>query len=702
MGVITIGPTVQPFPTQALPAIVQLKRTWSDPWLTVPALEFLGGHVSTAGHDLGAATLLHRFGVLKHPWEATDSLKWPATLNGCWVRVGFVGQQGLQEAWIGRITGEGRNILGSTESVYGSIPCGAQHFEALGPLHILRRIHLSRSVWDIDGTLSVIEWLPSLNERYGRTDKPLATKGRALGTGPGAKALGSKSGNRSASKHDGVYVYGGTELWNYRQYAEYLLWHFADESDTGGPTWTLGGQADVLEYFADPIVFGTTQSVDQVLRALIRPELGVDFKIVSTQSGFEVSVFVLTHQSCGWGGHVLPGNPDLVQVRSSRTKDSIQTTVVRSSDERYATIRVLGARIVVCGSLERTPPDDGDPTLGYTWDSATAAAYEAGTGNSEDSAKQHDAARQAEKFRDVLRRWVAADHWFTAANVWRAPYWDGRGNPIEQNGRGVPDNGPLQRRLRSTLPWLPLQAGVDYSVETPVQSDAELDYLLPPQAWISEGPADPAKPEETIFYPVDTQNIGLAVLPDDFGIFLHTHTNHILAKGYWDLARPSEVSPKWHPDWIVATLAYTTDQRMYCEQAVAGAAPCDGVLEIEADECQLWWLAPNTVLSTDHRTDKRGRLVRSPNNTAGLILRNDWARLSAKMAGALARHYQDRLRAQFVVRGLVPWGALVGKILIEMDAGGDVQQIAAPITEVRWQNGENPTTTISTGFAGGD
>ena len=82
-----------------------------------------------------------------------------------------------------------------------------------------------------------------------------------------------------------------------------------------------------------------------------------------------------------------------------------------------------------------------------------------------------------------------------------------------------------------------------------------------------------------------------------------------------------------------------------------------------------------------------------------MIVRNDWARISARMAGALARHYQERARAQIVVRGLLPWGGLLGQILTVIDEGGDSQTIEAPITDIRWMGGDHPTTIISTGFA---
>ena len=269
---ITIGPTLQGFPSRAIPTVVHLKKQWSDPWKFIPELEFLGGNVSTAAQGIDACSLLYRYGVLKNPWESTDGAKYPASLDGYWVRVGLAGNQGMQQAWIGRITGEVRAIFGSRETDYGLVPAGSQCFNALGPLAILRRIDVGRSYWRINNETVPIHWVTSLNEKYGRTDKPSGTPGKSLGSGPGAKNPGSRSGNRSTEKdEDEVYVHGETELWNYLQYAQYLLAKFVDESKTDGPSWRMGGQCDVLSVFTDPVQFGVVSSVDENSPRLYSP-----------------------------------------------------------------------------------------------------------------------------------------------------------------------------------------------------------------------------------------------------------------------------------------------------------------------------------------------------------------------------------------------------------------------------------------------
>jgi hypothetical protein len=258
------------------------------------------------------------------------------------------------------------------------------------------------------------------------------------------------------------------------------------------------------------------------------------------------------------------------------------------------------------------------------------------------------------------------------------------------------ENGPLQTLTRSTLPILPLENGVDYSQKPVVDnnSDNAEPTLRSPGAWFYDIP-------NQRFVAADQLGIGVSVLPNRIGMFLHASPNHLIAPTYvgnYGTLR-SNVSPVCNCNEMVMTLAYPTDQRIYCEQKISGAKPEDGVLEIDASECQLWWLAPGTFLDVD----KDGHPILSPSSDyggAGTIVRNDWARLEAKMSGALARYFQERSRAQITVRGLRPWSGLLGQILTVIDEGGSAQTIEAPITNIRWTNGDNPTTIISTGFAG--
>ena len=81
------------------------------------------------------------------------------------------------------------------------------------------------------------------------------------------------------------------------------------------------------------------------------------------------------------------------------------------------------------------------------------------------------------------------------------------------------------------------------------------------------------------------------------------------------------------------------------------------------------------------------------------VLRNDVDRLALVMAGAIARYYNTRARAEIEIVGLRPWGDLVGQIMTVIEEGGDTQEIKAPITAVDWIAGDRPMTIVRTGFA---
>ena len=217
MPTTIIGPTAEPYPSVAVPAIVQTKSAWTDDWETQPELTFVRASAATAAHDLPSAEFHHRYGTLKHPWEKTAKARPPADFSGQWVRVLFGGDQGMQEAWIGRFSGEGRDVYGEAG--------GLQKWQALGPQDILRKRHVSSSYWlgKPPGAgapiMQRIGWLPGLNERDGR---PGRARGAHLGIG--------RSGNMSANvAPDGKsYCYGDTDgekEWTYAIYLDYDLIH---------------------------------------------------------------------------------------------------------------------------------------------------------------------------------------------------------------------------------------------------------------------------------------------------------------------------------------------------------------------------------------------------------------------------------------------------------------------------------------------
>ena len=673
MPITIIGPQAAAFPALTYPAMIDVKPTWSDDWQFTPELELLGAS-ATAGRELSSCQLGRRYGPSKLPWESAVAGKsaWGEATN--WrLRVPMVGQQGFQQAWVGRVSGEGRNVQGASMG-----PSGDQSWQCYGPGQILHKIPMSTSFW-LNGVdpPKEIGWVPSMNDRDGR---------QAI--------LGNKAQGRADV--DPSFVYGGTDVWTNYDYAEYLLARFVDTSSAGGPAWSLGGQTDVLADIVDVIRFGTTQTAADVLRELIPTRLGVDYTIRPTDDGFEVFVFALLAEAHSFGGHTLPRNPNTVEARVGLTSDNLSTRVAGTADHQYGRIRVLGRRVVVCCSLcgESVVQAALTPgTLVAKWPAALETEYgtcQAAVGFS-GAAEAFDRYRQQEVFIPVFQQLGAPKLWDFNGGA-AAPKFDDAGQL--QLGQ----ESDYQTLSRQTLTWLPLLEGVDYSFNPAVDNnpDGYEPELRKPNVWLAE--ENDMADGGYSYLPAEHAGVSISVPNNDWGVWLSASPNHLLALADWASKPsylPTDTEPKY--DWrrSIATIALELDQRLQLVYTVPGGGGSDaGTIDIEVPDAELWYLAPHTVVDL---TDDEWSPTLKHSTATTRILRNDTDRLAAVMAGAIARYATRRARASITVRGLLPWSGLIGQILTVIDEGGQVQQIQAPITSVRWSPGEDPTTVIETG-----
>jgi len=702
MGVTVIGPTAAEFPSRVLAPTIDVRRKWSDDWITVPELRLQQANVVSGGGQHSGAQLVYPYGRLKHPWQTafSDYASWD--LRGWWVRVGFFGPGGYQLAWVGKISTEDRTLEGADVA-----RSGTQVWQAWGPERILQKIHVSESYWDRYLGTKKLGWVPSMNRR----DED-------------GSLVGNRCEDKDATVSDrDVYSYGGDETWNHRHYIDYLLERWVCEGGVDGPAWTLGGAVEILEDLETVVEMGATQTVADLLARLIPREYGVDYVIYPSLdddgllTGFEVFVYALTAVETTFEEKTLPVNPRTVRIRASAAKENLRTRIVRTDDHRYEKIRVLGARPVVCLSLwgsSATPPSSTSTPgeLEPKWTSDLEDEYKAGAGTaSYYTSDDHDRARENELFAPVYQHYGAPDvsrdglgaMWnvneagaavtFTAAGV-----YDPDPDPV--------DEATFQTQVRETLSWLPLREGFDYTLATAEDHNPD-DFqaeLMAPCAWLCDsGESDPAFPAEAVYHRADAVGIGVAAPRNDWGVHLSASPNHIMAGAFGAPAKPTNTRGIWSYSRTVATIAFRTDQRLKLEIEIPedddgdGATPSGGVLDIEAPDAEFWLLCPNTVVGTD----EHGMLKTSPDEPQ--VLRNDRDRLLMILAGALARYYHARARAEIHVKGLRPWGQLVGQILTMVEEAGDVEAIQAAITSVEWivPDGREPdaVTIIRTGFA---
>jgi len=689
-AVTIIGRESQPYPSRPCPAIVELKAAWADDWVIVPELELVTASVALASQGLDSCTVSRRYGYIKHPWESAFSAKFAwGNLAGWWLRISLVGEESTTPIWIGRISDDSRHMHGS--AAHG--PSGRQQFTAYGPLQILRKIGVSQSWWRSNSDANLLDWVPGMNEC---TD-------RANVTAPDAR----RRGNRARYMLDGetTYLYGGDKFsnnyeWTNREYAEYLLANFCDESDDDGPAWKLGGQADVLKDLADTIPMQKTQSVADILRKLISRERGMDYVVFADEDGFVVWVVTLSAEAYSFGEKTLPANPRRVQLTTDQTTDWISADIVTSDDHGYKKVRVLGGRVVVCctlwGAEVVVAPEGLAGTLIGKWRSSLETEYQQGTGDSDDTGDAHDDYRRQDRFRPVYQVFAAPYAW--DFNEWTCiPVLDESGQPTDETlaGELTEETVDYQRSVRKTLSTLPLREGFDYTVDPPVEDGTMYcDFaFLPPAVWVGGADrADPFNDEIQAFTPAEAYGINVHALATEWGVRLEAHPNHLTAQNHFSCETyATNTAPLFDYENLVATIAFETGYRLKLVAELEGALPSDGVLDVPVDDAEFWWLAPNTAVGVD----SAGHLKLS--GETGRVLRNDAERLELVMAGVISRYRASRTRASVAAKGLIAWPLLVGQLLTVVDTGGQTSHI--PITHVTWNQSGGASTSLKAGFA---
>jgi len=377
--------------------------------------------------------------------------------------------------------------------------------------------------------------------------------------------------------------------------------------------------------------------------------------------------------------------------------------IERTADFSFGEIRVVGQRLVVCCSLHGASalPNQYGTTLVGKWDEGVADAYHAGTGDSESTAKEHDEARAADRFAAVYQHFGAPQFWDHNDGD-AAPAIDDEGKLIpkpdetEEEPEETPWIADRQLTVRSTLDWLPLKEGFDYSLD-PAENNNPAGHepeFLAPQAWIERETSDATDPDDPAHYyePVAELGIDVSVPQNDWGVVLNSQPQHLLAATDWPLtAAATENSPERSYQQMCCTIAFYGDTRLQLVWQAEEHQPTDGVLVYEVPDAEYWVLAPHTIVGQD--TD--GQLLTSGDTPR--VLRDDGDRLGLVMAGLLARYYASRAKAEVTLHGWWPWTELLGQILEAVSEKGDMQEIAGPITSIRW----NPkATVINTGYSG--
>lgn len=670
------GPSTSTVRRVATP-IVQLREHWADDWQTVPEFKLKGWTRTAAGGQVCTADVFRDYGQVKLPWESALSYKPPwGSLTGWWLRIVLASGGTASVEFVGRIEANVRDPHGAEANGAS----GTQQWRAYGPQRILQKIGISKSYWLVgegDGAeVKTMDWVPDVNRRddadYKEADK---------------KSPQIERGNRTATTAHDVYMYGGEEVWTNRQYVDYLLKKFVDESDDDGPAWTLTGQTDILDRLTETIPMSTTQTVAELLTALCPRRLGLDWTVLPTDDGFAVAVFALSPIEYQFGDAWMPANPYSVSFATSSRRDILAVRLVESDEQAFKTIRLLGNRVVVVGTLRGVACTEGTSigSLVRTWTDEQETAYELAVTTAE---VYPDLAHSltTDQYRDLYSLLLLSD----AADLENYGW-----TPSLAADGTYTTSDQWQVGARRTLDWTPLLATVDYTATPLDLGEIGSTDFLPPQAYlrryttgqvIFEGWVPP--PTHDVYIGAAEAGFHVEAPRNALGVRIVGSANWELAKNHFPAVVPDDVLPLYDYEATVATLAWETDQRFGLEYTTDDAAPSDGVLEVEVPDANYWVLSADTVVGVTEDGELQTRAT-------AVVLRQDNDRLLFVLAGILARYYGSRHRAEITVRDLVPWSGLLGQILRGLETDGTLTEMAAPITTITWSvspDGSSSTT----------
>jgi hypothetical protein len=687
MASITIGSVPITLPIKFTTPLIEAKSSWADDWSAHPEFIMERLKINASSIEPSSFSFQYHYGHLKQVTDSGLNSYAPLDLSGWWVKVSFFDSSGApQVQFVGQVDSQGRDYQGNTTT-----PAGLQTFVATDGLRILEKIRVSQSIFlDDFGDQQKIGWIPGMNKR---------------------DRHGLVVGNVSYPDSNGDYYYGGdvpatssSPKWTRTEYGYYLLGNFVQQSDsTGaatGPSWYLVGQTEITDGMNDTIDFPQAGTALELLRMLIEPKYGIDFNVQYSPAddsgnaeGFQVNIFALTNVAATFGGKTMPANPNTVSIDRTNQIDLTDTYIVQSDARKVDKVKVIGQRIVVCGSLFGDDAVD-TPTTGTLvgkWSDALETSYISAGGSADP--KKCDPIRRAEKYRDVYQHLGAPDDWDQDGGEWS----------VATTAEGKLTTGDFQNLVRETLPWIPLKTGFDYTHNPPTDNtdgttDAETSA---PMVFIYD--SQPAILSTEGYIQAEHNGIGVAQPHMDWGVFLSAAPNHRLALNSWtdtEAMSTGELDAlQFDFTQTVATIAIESDHRLAIEwDAPANLAAGDGsVMVIMVEEAQMWVALPETIVGLDDT----GQLqtIGTGTGSGPIILRNDVDRLSQIMAGVISRYTNERSRARISLRGFQPWGFMVGSVLNAFQQGEDVTQIGNIISSIEWTLSPTPKMVINSGYS---
>lgn len=507
------------YPTQTR---IFMKRAWGDAWTLVPFL-----HASKVKHciapDLSECSCDNHFGYIQQPATYAYDYYYPLCAEGSFILV-LAAKPGFFPItmFLGVVETDTTDVGGNIN--YAS---GTESIVAYGMERILQHCEINRSI--VDG-------IP--------IDRDL--KFNHI-TGRGLQRAANRSTNVGSAN---VYEFSiDGESWTNLNIAEYLLYWFVTYET--GFDFRLCGEIDALNaQISEHDLHG--MNVFEALNQLINPKRGLAWRCIPDVSTgiIWIDVVSILSEPFALNGIVVPANRE--QELVFWDGDVFAKPKILFSDHcRYDEITVLGDPITTTATFSIA-----DGTLTPDWTSTMEDEYKAGSTQPSAETEDDDAARAADKFKDVYQKFrVPAD-------------WDGsvHGGVGALNYVALPgcdDMANVTTDVSATFynAWKPFESRLPWLDQTDLSDDRRMEY--------AKFLAFVQNPEDSKWHlahrldAIELSPASVELGDVDLAFWIKPKLNHVFAKNSFDSGTyTTNHEPEIDYNTLVVTGMFETDVRL--------------------------------------------------------------------------------------------------------------------------------------------
>lgn len=427
-----------------------------------------------------------------------------------------------------------------------------------------------------------------------RIDRPLTFNRRFSGRTP--------QGNRSAARHANTaivpspsgYVFdasgedgvGNGEAWTTRNIIEHLIaWYITPAlADYGITLVGLGGQLAVLDAIEPPPIDMDLSTVKDVMDRLIDRHRGMGWRLQPLHDEndvVELTIYSAWTEPVVINGVNLPVTGNVIELdvnedpygKQGGRLDIGQVRIDLDSQLRFDRVVVRGEPIQICFTMST---ENGNLAKG--WTEAEETAY----------AAADDSTRQEDQFEAVYQRFIVPKDW-----DWRVGTRDKNILPLVKSDGSVTfdEQGPIRGWGHTMLPSLPLEELGGGGQ----QKEYRRPFGVLPGSLVRSGSNGWAYIHAMDKFKLPP--IGLSPLSNDFGVQLHTGSNHYLGRNHFSGSTNNPALIDWED--LKITVAVEIDQRIKVIKTFSTVHTDVTVwrtLHIDVPDAHLWYIAANTVV----------------------------------------------------------------------------------------------------------